>query len=239
MHLSIVLPAYDEAHRIGPSVDRVLAWLDRQPFAGELIVVSDGSRDATAAVARQAGKGRARVLENAVNRGKGHAVRCGVRAAQGDVVLFSDADLSTPIEEAARMLGAHAAGYDVAFGSRALPASDVRVRQAWWRESMGRVFNRIVRGVAAAGMDDTQCGFKSFRRDAARAIFERTRIDRYAFDVELLWIARRLGHRVAEVPVVWCNDPESKVHPVRDASRMLVDLAWIRWHAARGRYDGP
>lgn len=239
MELSVVLPAYDEAARIGPSVERVLAYLASQPWEAELIVVSDGSRDATAAAARAAGGDRVRVVEESVNGGKGHAVRVGVAASRGDHVLFSDVDLSTPIEEASRFLAAHAAGADVVVGSRALAASDVRVRQAWWREAMGRSFNRAVRSVADVAMRDTQCGFKSFRREAARAIFERARIDRYAFDVEVLWIARRLGLRVAELPVVWRNDPHSKVHPVRDSLRMLIDLAAIRWHDARGAYRVP
>lgn len=235
--LSVVLPAYDEEHRIAASIAQVLAFLEAQPYEAELIVVSDGSRDRTADVARAAGRGLVKVLELPSNRGKGFAVRQGVLAARGQHVLFSDADLSTPIETVADCFARHAAGWDVVFGSRSLATSDVRVRQVWWRESMGRVFNRIARGVAQVDMVDTQCGFKSFRRAAARAVFSRARIDRYAFDVELLWIARRLGLRVAELPVAWSNDPESKVHPIRDASRMLVDLAAIRWHAAHGRYE--
>jgi dolichyl-phosphate beta-glucosyltransferase len=236
VHLSVVLPAYDEADRIGKGVEQVLAYLGRQPFASELIVVSDGSGDATAAVAREAGHGRVQVIEYPHNRGKGFAVRTGVAAARGAHVLFSDADLSTPIEETDRFLVAHAEGFDVVFGSRSLPDSEVRVRQAWWRQSMGRTFNQVARRVARVAMSDTQCGFKSFRLDAARSIFGRARIDRYAFDVELLWIATRLGCRVRELPVRWTNDPQSKVRPVRDSVRMLVDLAAIRWHDARGAY---
>lgn len=237
--LSIVLPAYDEAARIARSVERACAHLDAQSWAGELIVVSDGSRDATAAIAREAGAGRAMVIELPVNRGKGFAVRVGVAAAQGEVVLFSDVDLSTPLDEIARFLARHEAGVDLVFGSRSLPDSRVAVRQAWWRQAMGRTFNQVARRVIELDTRDSQCGFKSFRRDAARAIFGRTRIDRYAFDVEVLWIARRLGLRVEELPVAWTNDPDSKVHPVRDAARMLIDLGAIRWHATRGAYDGP
>lgn len=235
--LSVVLPAFDEASRIAVSVERALGFLGRQGYSSELIVVSDGSRDGTAAIARAAGGPRARVIELPANRGKGFAVRTGVLASEGDHVLLSDVDLSAPLEQVDRFLARHQAGCDVLFGSRALGDSDVRVRQAWWRQSMGRVFNRIARRVAAVEMGDTQCGFKSFRRDAARAIFERARIDRYAFDVEVLWIARRLALRVEELPVTWTNDPHSKVHPVRDSARMLFDLAAIRWHAVRGVYE--
>lgn len=236
--LSVVLPAYDEASRIVDSIERTRRYLGAQPYASEVIVVSDGSSDATAELARRAGGESVRVIELPVNRGKGHAVRAGMLAANGEYLLFSDVDLSTPIECAAAFLAKHDAGWDLVIGSRALPESEVRVRQAWWRQSMGRGFNRIARRVARVEIDDTQCGFKSFRRAAARAIFERARIDRYAFDVELFWIARRLGLRVLELPVPWSNDPHSKVHPIRDSARMLVDLAAIRWHAARGAYDG-
>jgi glycosyltransferase involved in cell wall biosynthesis len=237
--LSVVLPAYDEAERIGASVVRARRFLDAQPWPSELIVVSDGSRDATAQKAREAGGARVQVIELASNRGKGAAVRHGCFAAAGEHVLFSDVDQSTPLEAALSFLDLHHAGFDVVVGSRALPGSEVHVRQAWWRQSMGRTFNRAARLVARAEMLDTQCGFKSFRRDAARAIFERARIDRFAFDVEVLWIARVLGLRIAERPVAWSNDDASKVHPVRDAARMLLDLAAIRWHAALGRYERP
>jgi dolichyl-phosphate beta-glucosyltransferase len=239
LHLSVVLPAYDEAERIGAGVERVLSHLARRPYGSELIVVSEGSRDATAEQARKAGGDAVQVIEYARNRGKGYAVRTGVAAARGAHVLFSDADLSTPIQEADRLLAMHAQGYEVVFGSRALPDSDVRVRQPWWRQSMGRTFNQVVRRTARVAMRDTQCGFKSFERTAARRIFERARIDRYAFDVELLWIATRLGCRVGELPVAWVNDPHSKVHPVRDSLRMLWDVARIRWLDQRGAYDGP
>jgi dolichyl-phosphate beta-glucosyltransferase len=234
----VVLPAFNEVARIGACIERARAYLDAQSWASELIVVSDGSTDGTARVARQVGGTRIRVIETTPNRGKGSAVRAGVLAAEADHVLFSDVDLSTPLAEVERFFVCHEEGADVVVGSRALDASDVQVRQAWWRESMGRAFNRIARRVVHVDMADTQCGFETFRRTAARAIFERTRIDRYAFDVEVLWIARGLGLRVAELPVVWRNDPHSKVHPVRDSARMLLDLVAIRRNAAAGAY-GP
>lgn len=236
--LSVVVPAHDEASRVGVCVERATAYLAAQPYASELIVVSDGSTDATARIAREVGRERVRVIEVPINRGKGYAVRTGVMAASGSHVLFSDVDFSTPIGEVDRFLDALAAGYDVAIGSRALPDSDIRVRQEWWRQSMGRVFNRIVRLTLAFEMRDTQCGFKCFRREAARAIFSRARIDRFAFDVEVLWIAQRLKLRVAELPVTWAAVGPSKVHPIRDSLRMLLALAAIRRHDARGVYEG-
>ena len=234
--LSVVLPAHDEAARIGTSIARGLAYLDGRDYTSEVIVVCDGCTDATARIAREAGGKRVRVIENATNRGKGHAVRTGVLAAEGAQILFSDVDFSTPIEEVERFRAALATGCDLVVGSRALPDSDVRVRQAWWRQSMGRTFNHIVRAALGFEMRDTQCGFKCFRRDAARAIFSRARIDRYAFDVEVLWIAQRLSLRVRELPVIWVDDPHSKVHPIRDSLGMLGDLAAIRRHEARGLY---
>ena len=162
--------------------------------------------------------------------------------SRGRYLLFSDADLSTPIDQVERLLVALEAGGDVAIGSRALAGSDVRVRQAWWRELMGRLFNRVVRLIALSDVLDTQCGFKCFRRDAGRQIFARQRIWRFSFDVELLWIARKLGYRVTEVPVTWVNDPSSRVHPLRDSLRMLVDLVRVRYNDLRGVYqfgEGP
>lgn len=237
LRLSIVVPAYDEATRIARSVAYATEFLRAQSYSGELIVVSDGSTDATARIAREIGGGAVRVIELPANRGKGFAVRAGVRAARGAHVLFSDVDFSTPLSEVGRFLAAHDAGCDIVIGSRALPASQVRQRQAWWRESMGRTFNRVVRAATGTALRDTQCGFKSFRRDAARDVFDRARIDRYAFDVELLWIAQRRGHRIEELPVIWTNDPLSRVHPIRDSLRMLWDLGRIRRNALRGVYE--
>jgi dolichyl-phosphate beta-glucosyltransferase len=235
-HLSVVVPVFNEALRVGACVEGATAYLAAQTYRSELIVVSDGSTDATVQIARAAGAGRAQVIDTPMNRGKGFAVRTGVLAAAGSHVLFSDVDFSTPIHEVERFVAAVGAGFDVVVGSRALPDSDVRIRQAWWRQSMGRTFNHFVRAATGVEMRDTQCGFKCFRRDAARAIFSRARVDRFAFDVELLCIAQRLGLRVAELPVIWADDARSKVHPIRDSLRMLADLAAIRRRDARGDY---
>ena len=238
VRLSVVIPAFEEAARIGSTLEQVRGYLRDQPFDSEVLVVVDGGHDGTLELVRGLASdwSALQVLANGVNRGKGYSVRRGMLAARGRYLLFSDADLSTPIAEVERLIAALEAGGDVAIGSRALDDSDVRVRQAWWRQSMGRVFNQIVRWVAVPDVRDTQCGFKCFRRDTARRVFARQRTSRFAFDVELLWIARKLGYRVAEVPVTWANDPSSRVHPVRDALRMLVDLARLRYDDLRGAY---
>ena len=244
VHLSVVIPAFEEAGRLDRTLRRVRVYLDGQSFSSEVLVVVDGGGDGTLEIARkwETDWSTLRVLDNKVNQGKGFAVRCGMLVSRGRYLLFSDADLSTPIDQVERLLVALEAGGDVAIGSRALAGSDVRVRQAWWRELMGRLFNRVVRLIALSDVLDTQCGFKCFRRDAGRQIFARQRIWRFSFDVELLWIARKLGYRVTEVPVTWVNDPSSRVHPLRDSLRMLVDLVRVRYNDLRGVYqfgEGP
>ncbi len=238
MHLSVVIPAFEEVGRLGPTLTQLRHFLDGRRFDSEVIVVVDGGRDGTLELAR----GLARewpalvVLHHEVNRGKGYAVRRGMLAARGRYRLFSDADLSTPIADVEQLIDAIDGGADVAIGSRALPDSDVRVRQAWWRQSMGRVFNQIVRRAAVPDLYDTQCGFKCFRAEAAQQIFARQRMTRFSFDVELLWIARKLRCRVVEVPVTWVNDPSSRVRPVRDSLHMIADIVRLRVNDRRGLY---
>lgn len=238
VYLSVVVPAFEEAGRLGPTLDAIRRFLDSRRFTSEVIVVVDGGGDGTLELAQGVGLEWPAlvVLHHQPNRGKGYAVRRGMLAARGRYRLFSDADLSTPIEEVDRLIDALDDGVDIAIGSRALPASDVRVRQAWWRQSMGRIFNQVVRRLAVPGIRDTQCGFKCLRGETAEQIFARQRIAGFSFDVELLWIARKLGLRVVEVPVTWVNDPLSRVHPVRDSARMLADLVRLRVNDWRGRY---
>jgi dolichyl-phosphate beta-glucosyltransferase len=233
--LSIVVPAYNEAERLGPTIARIVAWCRAQRPSFELIVVDDGSTDATAAIARDAAAATPEVTAIGLghNRGKGAAVRAGVLAARGERVLFSDADLATPIEELGKLDAALDAGADIAIASRALPGADIKVRQHPGRELMGRTFNAIVRLVAIGGIADTQCGFKLFRRAAAHDLFARATVDGFAFDVEILWLARE-RYRVSEVPVVWRHVEESKVSPGIDAARMLLDVLRIRWRHRRG-----
>lgn len=235
--LTIVIPAYNEARRLPPSLERIVAWVRTHPeLAVDVLLVDDGSTDGTAEAARQAVGDRLplTILRNEPNRGKGYSVRRGMLAAQGAVALFSDADLSTPIEEADRLLAAINDGADIAIGSRGLRESNIKVHQPWWRESAGRLFGVLTRLVALPGIRDSQCGFKAFRREAAQAVFSRQSLDGWAFDVELLVIARKLGYRIVEVPVHWENSPDSKVQMLRDGPGMLRDLLRVRWRH-RGR----
>lgn len=228
--LSVVIPAYDEEARLPSTLERVQAYLGAQDYSWELLVVDDGSGDGTAeAAGRSFGTPGCRLLENPRNRGKGASVRRGMLAARGDYRLFSDADLSTPIEELSRLLRAVEAGHDVAIGSRALRDSRVEVHQPFYRETMGKIFNLIVRVVALSGIRDTQCGFKLFSRAAARHVFERQGLDGWCFDVEVLALARQGGFSIAEVPVRWRNSPATRVMVLRDSLRMFRDLFLIRW----------
>src|SRR5262249_18035052 len=232
VRLSVVIPAYNEEGRIGDTLDRILGYLARQTYDAEIIVVDDGSRDGTAEIVTRAG-GKAppvQLLRNSRNRGKGFSVRVGFLRARGEYVLFSDADLSTPIEEVAKLLGALAGPYDIAIASRALPGSRILVHQMPHREHMGRAFNFLVQALLLPGIRDTQCGFKCFASEAALAICGRMTLERFGFDVEMLYLARLLGYRVRELPVVWRNSPQTRVRLVRDSVSMLCDLVRIRWN---------
>jgi len=232
MKLSVVIPAYNEALRIEPSLQRVWDYLRACHGEGrfEIIVVDDGSSDDTATTVEEfrADAIEVKLIRLPHNRGKGGAVRVGMLESKAEAVLFSDADLSTPIEEVERALKLLAEDSDVVIGSRALPESTILLRQNGLRESMGRLFNWLLRASLGIPFRDTQCGFKLFRRDAAHAIFQRTVTDGFAFDVEVIMIARQLGYRVNEMPVRWTNHPESKVTLMRHPARMLADLWRIR-----------
>ena len=238
--LSIVVPAYNEAARL-PSTLLKLAEYCRQHGSVEVLVVDDGSRDQTAALVAEFARAHPqfRLLKNPGNRGKGYSVRHGMLEAEGEWILFSDADLSSPIEGAAKLFDAarreQAPG---AIGSRALDRSLVGVHQAPLREWSGRLFNVIMRLVTGLPFRDTQCGFKLYRRDAARSIFSRQQLEGFGFDVEDLFIARKLGLRVVEVPVVWNNVEGTKVGALSGA-RAFWDLALVHWSNLRGRYDKP
>jgi dolichyl-phosphate beta-glucosyltransferase len=232
--LSVVIPAYDEAARLPPTLVRVREWFLRSGLEYEVIVVDDGSRDATSDVARAGG---AVVLRHEPNRGKGYAVRRGMLAARGARRLFCDADLSTPIEELPTLMDALERGFDVAIASRAVAGARVEVHQPAYREAMGRLFNVLVQGLLLPGLADTQCGFKLFTAQAAEEAFSPCRLDGFCFDVEALYVARRRGLRIAEVPVLWRNDTASRVS-LRGGGAAFVDLVRIRLAALRGAY-GP
>ena len=234
--ISVVIPAYNEEARLGPTVRRVRDHLEARGGDFEILVVDDGSTDRTIAVAEEAAAGdvRVHVIAQPANRGKGAAVRAGMLAAAGERVLFSDADLATPIEELAKLEARMDAGADLVIASRALPDSDIRTRQHPAREMMGRTFNVVVRTLLLGGIKDTQCGFKLFRREVARDLFGRATVDGFAFDVEILWLARGTW-TIAEVPVVWHHVEESKVSPGTDAARMFADLVRLRLRHRRRR----
>ncbi len=229
MDLSIIIPAYNEESRIDATLDLVLRHLRKAGLSFEVIVVDDGSTDRTAAAVSGRTDAEVRLLGLERNRGKGAAVREGMLSASGTYRFFVDADLSTPIGEIDRLLGELRNGTDVCLGSRGLDERLVKRHQPWYRETMGKIFNRFVRLLVLRGVADSQCGFKGFREAAARAVFSRSRIDRFSFDVEVIYLARRYGLAVKEMPVEWYNDPRTTVNPLTDASRMLWDLLRIRW----------
>jgi dolichyl-phosphate beta-glucosyltransferase len=225
VELSVVIPAYNEETRLPRTLCAVQAWLAASGLSHEVIVADDGSTDATARVARDAG---VTVLAGTQNRGKGHAVRRGMLAAIGARRLMTDADLSTPMEDLPRLMAALDAGYDVAIASRALAGSNVEVRQPWYRENMGRLFNLVVRTLLLPDLHDTQCGFKLFSAGATEAAFKDAHLDGFSFDVEALYLARRAGCRIAEVPVTWRNDEATRVRTLQGA-RAFLDVMRIRF----------
>jgi len=227
MELSVVIPAYQEAARLGATLERVLGYLERRGEEFEVVVVDDGSADATAEVAAGFAQRGVVVHRLETNRGKGAALKAGVARTRGRRVLLTDADLSTPIEDLPR-LEARLGEAAVVLGSRAVAGSEITRRQPIYRELMGKVFNRLIRLAGVRGLSDTQCGFKLLEGEAARRLFAEMTVERFAFDVELVWLARRRGLEVREVGVRWENSPDSRVDPVRDSLRMLWDVARLR-----------
>jgi glycosyltransferase involved in cell wall biosynthesis len=231
--ITVVIPAFNEAHRIGDTLATVLDYLRSENPQSELIVVDDGSTDSTAAVVREAfaqsGGISTRLIEHSPNRGKGAAVRDGMLAAKNPIALFSDADLSTPIEETPKLIEPIARGeVDIAFGSRALDRRLIGNRQPWRREQGGRVFNLLVRLATGLPFWDTQCGFKAFRLELCRPIFELSRVAGFGFDVELLFLAQHAGLRMREIPVRWNHHEGSKVHFLHDSIAMLREVISLR-----------
>ncbi len=237
--LCIVIPAYNEAARLGKSLEKIAGYIEGQAGPVGLILVDDGSSDRTPELMRefQSRHPATRILRNQPNRGKGYSVRRGVLEAQGEFVLFTDSDLSAPIEEATKLMAAlEAQNADVAIGSRALDRSLIGVRQPWTREMSGKFFNLLVRLFTGLPLRDTQCGFKLFRRAATRRAFELQRVDGFGFDPEILFLIRRSGGKIVEVPVRWDDNPATKVHFLRDSSRMFLDLIALRWRQLTGKY---
>ncbi len=239
--ISIVIPAFEEDARVGESITRILEFIKSSEIRAELIVVDDGSNDRTAEVSQAAFETAEEVPTQVVrydqNRGKGFAVKTGLLATSADIALFSDADLSTPIEELPKLVDPIRNGeYDLTFGSRALDRSLIGTHQPWRREQGGKVFNLVVRTLTGMPFWDTQCGFKAFNMTKFRPLLKLMQIDRFGFDVEFLYVAQLHGLRLREIPVRWNNDERSKVSVVRDSLRMFKEVTEIRRNAKRGLY---
>jgi dolichyl-phosphate beta-glucosyltransferase len=235
MDLSIIIPAFNESRRLGPTLQKVVDYMGRRGLGYEILVVDDGSTDSTDEVALAFASQGVRLLRQEVNRGKGAVVRIGVLASQGTEVLLLDADLSTPIEDLER-LQPLLADADLVLGSRAVEGSDILQHQPFYREMMGRTFNFIIQVLGVRGLRDTQCGFKLLDGDVARSLFAEIRIESFAYDVEMVWLAQRRGYRVVEVGVRWADSPASKVNPLTDSVRMFWDVLALRWRDFR---SGP
>jgi dolichyl-phosphate beta-glucosyltransferase len=229
--LSVVIPGYNEAERLPRSLEQVLPWLEQSGKTYEVVLVDDGSQDASLEVMRgwEARHPAIRVVYQKPNRGKGRALAIGVEVTHGDLVLTSDADFSTPIDELPKLEAALAAGADVAIGSRARPGAQIEVPQPLYRVIGGRVLNVAIQALALPGVWDSQCGFKLFKGDLARTVFGELQTDGFAYDVEVLWRARRGGHRIAEVPVVWRHKEDSRVSPFRHSFEILRDVVAMRF----------
>ncbi len=236
---SIVIPAYNEAARIPGALESVVSCVRQRGWSAEVVVVDDGSRDKTAQLVRDFAvqAPEVRLLQNPGNHGKGYSVRNGILHSLGEIVMFTDADLSAPIEEAQDLFAAIAAGADIAIGSRWLERTRQTIRQPLYRQFFGRCFNAVTRAVMGLPFADTQCGFKAFTRTAAQTVFQLQTIERWGFDPEILFIALKRGYRIVEVPVSWAHDERTRISYLKDGMRMLQDIAKVRWNALCGRYD--
>lgn len=236
---SIIIPAYNESARLGATLDRVLHHVAVQHWDAEVIVVNDGSQDDTAemVLARARANPALRLVENPGNHGKGYSVRNGMLKAAGEIRLFTDADLSSPIEEASKLFSAIEAGADVSIGSRWLQPDTQEQRQSLLRQFYGRTFNLMLRILLGLRFKDTQCGFKAFSRSSAQKLFSMQTIEGWGFDAELLFLADRLGLNVKELPVIWSDAEGTRIHPLRDGLHMMAEVLNIRWNAITGKYS--
>ncbi|OGP11042.1 MAG: hypothetical protein A3G39_10180 [Deltaproteobacteria bacterium RIFCSPLOWO2_12_FULL_43_16] len=237
IYLSIIIPAYNEEKRIGGTLIKMLNYLSAKNYSWEIILVDDGSADRTIEKAKEIIKDeRLKVLKNPINHGKGYSVKKGILASKGQIILFSDADLSTPIEELDNMLSWIERGCDIVIGSRALPESVIKLSQPWHRQTMGKIFNLIVRMFVLSEIKDTQCGFKCFKSETTFKIFNLQRLNGFAFDVEILYIAKKFGLTIKEQPVKWINSPDSKVNLFKGPLSMLRELLTIKLYDIKGYY---
>ena len=240
-HLAVIVPAYDEEDRIGPTLERLNEYLSTQTYSWKVVVISDGSKDRTAAIVSEFALAHPgfQLIDSQPNHGKGFVVRKGMTEVEADWLLFSDADLAAPIEELEKLFPAVEKGGPIAIGSRPLKESNLEIRQPWYREMAGRAFNLMVQLMAVRGIKDTQCGFKLYRQDVSRDVFSRCKLDGFGFDFESLMIARDLGYEIAEVPIRWSHQEGSKVNMLRDGIRMLGELVKLRLAGKKGRTSHP
>lgn len=236
--LSVIIPAYNEEKRVLSTLSKICAYLFTKDFPYEIIVVDDGSTDNTLQMVKNfaSSDNHIVILINEQNSGKGFSVRKGMLSARGEYVFFTDADLSTPIEEIEKCLPYLINGYDVVIGSRSMPGSDILVHQPWYREKMGKIFNFMVNMVLLKGIIDTQCGFKGFKREAVKTVFNRCKIDGFSFDVEALYLSRKYNFKIKEIPIRWENSPLSKVSPIKHSLQMFKDLIGIKIKDLKGDY---
>lgn len=235
VRLSVILPCFNESGRIGATLDSFQEYLANQDYASEIVVVDDGSTDDTAEVVRQ-GYPNVRVERYETNRGKGWATQVGMKVARGEFRLVSDADASTPLDEIEKFWPAFDDGASVVIGSRALPESDIAVRQPWYRENMGRIFNLLLRVLHLTDFPDTQCGFKAYTAESCDIIFPRQRMEGYGADCECLYIAKKHGLKVVQIPVRWLNSPDTRVHAIFDSLDMIREVLLIRIAILMGKY---
>lgn len=225
--ISIVIPAYNEEKRLPDTLKKIIAYFNSKNNAYEIIIVDDGSKDNTASISQNFAP-TVNVIKLGQNMGKGAAVRTGMLAASGDIVLFTDADSSTPIYEIEKLLPFIEEGFDVVIGSRAIDYSQIKIHQPFYREIMGKTFNKIVQFLVIKGIRDTQCGFKLLTKNAAQTIFSKALVNGFSFDVEMLYLANKLHLKIKEVPVEWYNDEQSKVNPIFDSINMLIEILKIK-----------
>ncbi len=234
--ISIIIPVYNEEKRITSAIEKITAYFKKHDYWHEIILVDDGSTDKTIQKSKDT-KEDIQILQNKQNTGKGYSVKQGMLHAKGDYLLFTDADMSTPIEELDKFIQIIDTGFDIVIGSRAVHGADIKKRQPLYRELIGKTFNKIVRLITVRGIKDTQCGFKLFKKNCVKEIFGKQTIERFCFDVEVLHIAKKKGYKIKEVPVIWINDNRTTVKPIKDALRMLRDIIKIRLNSIRGKYD--
>ncbi|MDR4508800.1 MAG: glycosyltransferase family 2 protein [Candidatus Brocadiaceae bacterium] len=238
-YLSLIIPAYNEEKRVLPTLEKICEYLDKQQFSYEIIIIDDGSTDNTLQVIHDYMRLKEHIVvfPNRRNMGKGYSVRRGMLSAEGRYIFFTDADLSTPIEEIDKCLLYLINGYDVVIGSRSKKGADIIIRQPWYREKMGKIFNGMVNLLLFKGIIDTQCGFKGFKKDVAKKVFNRCRIHGFSFDVEALYLAQKHHYKIKEVPIRWENSALSTVSPIKHSLQMFKDLVNIRIKDYQGHYQ--